>query len=336
MKKLETIPAISIVIPTYNSEQYIEQTLESILNQTFQDFELILIDDCSTDRTIEIIEKFAPSFENLQLIRRRENSGSGSYIRNEFIKYARGEYILHMDHDDLLLLDALENFYKPVEKYQPDFVCTEKYFIEDEFKNNKIELITDVKNLVNVATYDEIDFAEKIRRFTNDELIRFHWNKIVRRDFLIRNEIRFPNMPISQDFVYTFQIFMLAKNYVRIPDVANFYRVRKSNLSQFGAERSGNKMFQRWTQDLINGSDFLEKFMSRIDFFQDNPEQKYFLIDWFIKSYMKNFMTNAYKQIPTYFFEPILREEFAKNPQKNITLLVHLFGIVNDFLKDKP
>ena len=185
------------------------------------------------------------------------------------------------------------------------------------------------------AIYDEIGFDEKIRRFMNDEICRYHWNKIVRRDFLIRNEIRFPNMPISQDFVYSFQIFMLAKNYVRIPDVANFYRLRRSNLSQFGAERSGNKTFQRWTQDLINGSDFLENFMSRIDFFKDNPEHKYTLIDWFIRSYMKTFMTKVYKQIPSYFFETIIREEFKKNPYVVETLFVHLFGLVNDFLKGK-
>lgn len=98
----ETLPAISVIIPVYNAEKYIQQCLSSILIQTFQDYEVIVVDDCSTDDSIKIIELMMPIFKDkLKLIKRSKNSGSPAIPRNIGMRCSRGKYISFIDNDDV-------------------------------------------------------------------------------------------------------------------------------------------------------------------------------------------------------------------------------------------
>lgn len=98
-------PRVSVIMPIYNSEKYVELTINSILKQTYKDFELLLIDDCPTDGTMEVIKKIKD--DRIRIIHNEVNSGI-SYSRNRGLEEARGEYIALMDHDDLTALDRLE------------------------------------------------------------------------------------------------------------------------------------------------------------------------------------------------------------------------------------
>ena len=101
----ETLPAISVIIPVYNAEKYIQQCLSSILIQTFQDYEVIVVDDCSTDDSIKIIELMMPIFKDkLKLIKRSKNSGSPAIPRNIGMRCSRGKYISFQEVNIFLLL----------------------------------------------------------------------------------------------------------------------------------------------------------------------------------------------------------------------------------------
>lgn len=122
MKK--TIPAVSIIIPMYNTEQYIRDCLDSILAQTFQDFEVIVVDDCSTDNSVLIVESYLPKFNQgvnrLKLIRSEKNSNTPGMPRNVGIRFSRGEYILFVDSDDAITPTALEELYPIAKKFDAD------------------------------------------------------------------------------------------------------------------------------------------------------------------------------------------------------------------------
>lgn len=112
---------VSIICPAYNSEKYIEQTLDSIFSQTLQDFEIIIVDDCSKDKTIDIVKKY--NDPRIKLFNNTENKGA-AYCRNLALEKASGEYIAFLDTDDLWLPTKLEKQIKFMEENKYDFSYT--------------------------------------------------------------------------------------------------------------------------------------------------------------------------------------------------------------------
>ena len=98
---------VSIIIACYNSEKYLSETINSVLNQTYKNWELLLVDDCSTDNTISVIEPFQKKDTRIKLFRQRQNSGA-AVTRNKAIKEAKGRFIAFLDSDDLWLPQKLE------------------------------------------------------------------------------------------------------------------------------------------------------------------------------------------------------------------------------------
>src|SRR5438270_280343 len=115
MKK--NIPKISVIMPAYNAQKYISQAIESILNQTFKDFELIIIDDASQDNTAKIIGDFARKDNRIIYLRNKENLKLSKAL-NLGIKKAQGKYIARMDADDISLPDRLDKQFSFMEKHQ--------------------------------------------------------------------------------------------------------------------------------------------------------------------------------------------------------------------------
>ncbi|MBR4151501.1 MAG: glycosyltransferase family 2 protein [Selenomonadaceae bacterium] len=107
----------------YNAGKYIEECLDSLLAQTFQDFEVIVVDDCSMDNSVQIVESYKEKFYGrLQLVVLEKNSGGGSKPRNLVLKLSRGEYIFFVDSDDFIMLNALETLYTTAEEYDAEVV----------------------------------------------------------------------------------------------------------------------------------------------------------------------------------------------------------------------
>ena len=124
MKKLK----ISVVVPVFNSEKYLEKCIDSIINQTYKNIEIILINDGSSDKSEEICNSYLKTYKNIKLIN-QSNSGV-SVARNNGLKSSTGDYVLFVDSDDWLEKDMLEIMVKEIDNFDIDIVRCE-YFVEN-------------------------------------------------------------------------------------------------------------------------------------------------------------------------------------------------------------
>ena len=121
-------PKVSICIPTYNRKDYLKETLDSVLAQTYKDYEIVIVDDGSTDGTADLIKN--AGFKNLQY-HWQENQGE-SAARNKLFELAKGDYLTFIDSDDLLFPYAVEELVKTLEPYDPDTIAYSSYIGIDE------------------------------------------------------------------------------------------------------------------------------------------------------------------------------------------------------------
>lgn len=328
----DKIPAISVIIPLYNAEKYIEQCLGSVLNQTLQDFEVVVVDDCSTDNSVAIVESIAPKFAGrLQLIKLKKNSGGAAIPRNTGIRYSRGKYITFIDNDDLFTRNALNEMYSAAEKTNADVIHTEKYLI-----NKNIEEITDNTPLF-LFTLEKGDFVnnifvetesleERMKLYCQQRFFWHVWGKLFRRDFIIENYIEFPNVIIIDDMLFSFFCLCLAKRYVRIPNVINIYRNRKTSVLHMGV--SPQEECRRYVTLLREGFMSLDNFMNHVDFFLKNTEYRSMVLNFFVQSNIE-WRFHIYSKMPYYAFNSILNEEFFKDINASVALENYIFHIVN-------
>ena len=166
----ENAPKISVIVPMYNAEKYLSLCINSILAQTFKDFELILIDDCSTDKTLEVAKSFSDS--RIKLLQNEKNLGTPGAVRNVGIDAAHGEYLFFCDNDDVMLPNALEILYSTAKINNADVSTTKKsYWAQNpDFMDMK-----DIKVIVNPPSRPAY---ARFARFKNPNLSRI----VERRD----------------------------------------------------------------------------------------------------------------------------------------------------------
>lgn len=174
-------PVFSIIVPFYNVENYIVECLKSIINQTYKNFEVLCVDDCSEDNTAKIVEIFAQEDERIKIIKHRKNKGLGA-ARNTAIKKARGNYIVCVDSDDYIIEDLLENVYDKFKKYNTEVVwfTTNMYY----HHNQETKEHDAFKNLYSLK--------DGILKITENNIIDFplvSWNKAYNKEFLLKNNI---------------------------------------------------------------------------------------------------------------------------------------------------
>ncbi len=224
-------PAISVIIPMFNAEEYIKECLNSLLAQTFKDFEVIVVDDCSKDKSLKIVKNYAPKFgKRLSVEKTKKNSGGGGYVpRNIGMSLARGEYVYFMDADDYIAENALETFYTAAKEYDADVVYTSAHY--DLVRPNEMRLLKDKENqkLLKENLKDTplltIDDPQK----NIDSLLvvgnfKTPWTKFLRREFLLENKIIFPTIVVGGDFIWVIHVYCRAKRFLRIPEPLYFYR----------------------------------------------------------------------------------------------------------------
>ena len=281
-------PAISVVIPMYNTEKYVGACLTSLLNQTFKNFEVIIVDDCSTDKSCEVVESFIPKFEGrLKLYKSKINSGPG-VPSNKGLNVSLGKYIFFMDSDDLIMQNAFEILYTMAENSGADLVYMEQgfKFISDDA--NKI--FPEQKDLVgmywqgngpfiNKPTFDSDDIAARMEIFLTSRIGWPLWEKFIRRDLITENELVLPHLRISQDLIFTIELIFHAKKILRLPYPLYIYR-RNNATSLCATKRSDEESILYWTDVNLKGIKFLANFLDEQKFFQENPQYKWALLNF--------------------------------------------------------
>ncbi|MCL2596341.1 MAG: glycosyltransferase [Paludibacter sp.] len=213
----------SIVIPVYNVEKYLEQCLQSLQNQTFTDFEVICVNDGSTDNSLEIINNFKISKQwDFKII--NQKNGGLSDARNAGIRVAKGNYILFLDSDDWIAENALEILNNNIDNQ--DFIA---FNGERFFEDGKIET---PDNGILEEKLTGWEYYNKYALVTR----KFHFVCVVlrlyRREFLIENNLFFKKGIFHEDNLFTPICCYYAENVKVIPDILYFYRIREGSITQ--------------------------------------------------------------------------------------------------------
>ena len=326
----ENIPAVSVIIPMYNTEKYISECLQSLLYQTLENIEVIVVDDCSTDNSLAVAENFIPAFESknkkLLTITLKPNSGCPGIPRNIALNYATGKYIYFMDSDDFLDSNALEDFYKVAEEFNADVVHAKRYFEYKEIGGKFISEFSFSDSVTRQPTLETSDISQRMSNFIEKKYHSMIWGKFFRREFLMENDIKFPALTISEDFIFSFMCLACAKNYVQIPFIGYHYRKRVGSVSNSSATTVKASL------NLLEGVYVLDTFMKRQNFFIENPKYQYLVLDIFNQMFSDLIVKHIFftKNLePEEIYNFYSKEIFSLNPQKNIPLTAYLFVSTN-------
>ena len=319
-------PAVSVIIPLYNAEKYIGDCLESLLNQTFQNFEVIVVDDCSVDNSAKIVESYAPKFNGrLTLTIMEKNSGSGALPRNKGLSLSCGEYIQFLDADDMLTKTALEELYGLAKDYDADVVYCERYYNVDA-KGTNIRVHSYQKGiLADTPTFESEDFAERVRRIVNDRYLTVPWNKLVKRKPIIKNRIFFPNVRISEDNIWNQNLLFCTKKFLRVPNIVYIYRLSENSMVRF--TRSPQQKINFWLNPVLLGLKALDKILKRHKFFKENLSYRFELLKKFINARF-TWTLNASKELTDDVIYSTLKEEFSKRLGKYDVLISVLCALM--------
>ncbi len=279
---LLSCPAVSVIIPIYNAEKYIGECLDSILAQTFQNFEVIAVDDCSTDTSFAIVESYREKFGGrLTLTRTQKNSGNSSAPRNKGIKFARGEYIFFMDADDFISKTAFKELYTLAKNYNADVVYTgARYLYTAEegaiLKRDRIGRSFLTAGLEEKPTLTVNDPRKNLDALLleNPSLYWTPWTKFVRRDFLIEHEITFSEILSGGDFIWTIELFARAERFLRIPNAVYYWR-DDSSVSITRLQREPEKQIAFWFTVIIEIINSVNVLSNKIEVLKENPEYLY-------------------------------------------------------------
>ena len=221
---------VSIILPVYNVEKYVNECLDSIVNQTFNDMEIICINDGSTDNSLAILNSYASRDERIKIIS-QENAGLGA-ARNVGIRLAEGEYIFFIDSDDFIYLDAIEELYENAVLNDSDVVLfrfTREYGI-DRVKNN---LGYNFDNIFKISgdDYNGFTFNRKdLKPYVLNSYLAV-WMKFYKREFLNRyDDFYFQEGIAYEDGLFHVKVFLRAERMSHIPKVYYYYRINPNSI----------------------------------------------------------------------------------------------------------
>ena len=194
-------PELSIIVPIYNSEKYLKKCIESILCQSYKDFELILINDGSTDNSIEICKHYVKKDSRVNLVNKK-NTGS-SDTRNIGINQSKGKYISFIDSDDWIEANMLDHKINLAKKYNLDMVISGICFDKVDSSGN---IISTINNYNDVLWLNKNEVRSNIINIFPNALINSSCNKIYKSELIKSNKIKFKSTEIGEDTLFNIDI----------------------------------------------------------------------------------------------------------------------------------
>ena len=238
---------VSVVVPVYNVEKYLSKCLTSLVNQTLQDIEIIVINDGSTDGCLDIINDYKKRYPKKLKVINNKNHGIG-FSRNCGIKKARGKYITFIDSDDYISESALEEAFNYIEEKCADVVVWDYYEVDEN---------SNVVRKVEIPSFDDVNLVEK-----KDLLFSINpapWNKLYRTELF--NDIRFPDDKTKYEDLMTIpKVLLKAFKVVKLNNYYNYYMVRNSGETNSNDER---------VFDILKVLNDINNYMKEIDEFDD-------------------------------------------------------------------
>lgn len=265
---------VSLIIPMYNVEKYIEQCLDSVLRQTYTDYEVILIDDGSTDRTVELVQPYVTDNDNFLLL--QQSNGGASVARNKGLDYASGEYIYFFDSDDYMMDDALERLVSEIKKQRADIVKFSAYTFSDD--DLSLKWGTDGYKLK--GDYSEVYSGPEFLHLTtlNDDAYLVNCGHLfIRRSIIEDSHLRFFEGIIHEDVLFHWQVLMLASRVSTYNYPLSCRRYRSGSVMARG----------NWIKRIVAMNTIVsetDEFLKKVrDYSQED-------VDWFLRVYSINIL----------------------------------------------
>ncbi len=225
---------ISVIIPIYNVEKYLEKCLESVINQTYKDLEIICVDDCSPDNSNKIVQEYLKKDSRIKLIQREKNGGL-SAARNSGLNKATGEYVYFLDSDDWIDLDYLEKMVSAMKENNVDVVLNTKIIKEEEGKQN-------AQFLPNLCP----EALENVSLKTKNCVWKLVWNTwayLWKKSALDKIDAKFPEGFINEDMYFqSIVLSSLDKIYVT-RNSSYHYLIRKNSISDDLKSKRSREVF---------------------------------------------------------------------------------------------
>lgn len=246
---------ISVIIAAYNAAKFLSETLDSIFSQTMQlsEYEVIVINDGSTDTTLDILNAYKEEYSELVIID-KENGGPSS-ARNVGLDVAGGEYIFFYDADDILAPDALTSLYDTAESHNAELVIG-KYDMFDEYR------------VMNIHNLDKLVALEEIDKYNTDILWTFSLsNKLFRRDLIKKYSLKLPPISYSEDGVFVMEYLYHCEKITGLDEIITHYRrYTSSDATSITSSVSGSKI-----KDYITAHQMILESAQR-SFLRDYPQ----------------------------------------------------------------
>lgn len=269
---------LTIVVIVYNTEKYLKDCLDSVVNQTYQNLEIICLNDCSTDKSLEILEEYAAKDERIKIITNEKNLGPG-VTRNKGLDIAHGEYILFIDSDDWLDLTTCEKLISKAKENDSDVVFYSLYKVNGDEKK-------EWKQFCEVSHPLSLEDRKILIKKTHFST----WSKLWKLEFLIKKGIRFPNFRWAEDHKPHWMVCLLAEKVAFEPGYLYYYRRNETQATQSKDER----------------------FIQIIDVY--NEIEEYLKKEKLYSFYKKEFIEKKFRNYDLAFFNIKIqvREEFLK------------------------
>lgn len=313
---------ISIIIPVYKVEEYIDKCIKSILNQTYSNIEVILIDDGSPDNCPQICDNYALKDERIKVI--HKINGGLSDARNAGLHFANGEYVLFVDSDDYVEIDACEQFINCLNNENPDIITGSAIQIK---YGNKIIKMNYKKNCTNKIISGE----EYLLMRMQDEILNMAvWLNLYRRQFLINNNLFFVKGRLHEDEQWTPRVLLKAKK-VKETNICFYnYMIRNDSITQV-KDKTKNAI------DQIQTVNELTKIYTSLE----NKTLRELLMDYLVMLYLNAFYVGRlYRhEYKCYINKPFINNNANSKHNKRKALLFYispyLYWHINHLLKKR-
>lgn len=288
-------PKVSVIVPIYNTETYMEECLSSILNQTLQDIEIICIDDGSKDNSVSIVKKYMDEDKRFSLIYGK-HCGAGN-ARNLGLKQARGDYLYFLDSDDFIAPNCIESLYLKATETNADVVICASQSLHVQSKQVSTLFYALKSDLLPARQkyFNCQDIKEHAFQFFNG----WPWDKLYKHKFITQNKLKYQNTRSSNDLLFVNSAVILANRISIIPEVLVTHRIGDKNslentrykdpfcflnaMEAFVKFMKKKNLYERYEQSLKN---YLVEFsLWHIDSIKDKNQQK------ILKSKVKQFFS---------------------------------------------
>lgn len=326
----EEAPLVSVIIAAYNCDKYINQCIDSLLNQSFKNFEIIVVDDGSTDRTYSILNEYKTKNKNLYIYRQK-NKYAG-VARNNGLSRAKGEYVLFLDADDFFEPNMLMLAYQRAKSVDADIVVfkgREYNDVTKVFKNCRFPLSPEL--FPNKAVISAGEFGEKL--FQANSCIA--WNKLISKKFIDKVGVKFSSTKSSNDTVFIYTLLSLAKRITLVNEILVNYRTGNPNSLQRSKAKSWECIciaFFQLKKKLIETGQyesqkrtFINKALQANLYYLSTIDDKTrAIMECSLNNkYFKLLDINKYAEVPNFIYNKNFRKQYIEIKQKKYIPIVY-------------